>query len=79
MLDFFFQKKRKEKRKKKNFQNDKLREFFIFYFWKLTWQSFCHIIATTAVRFLPNFQAANFRELEALQWGYLMYDEMIST
>jgi len=35
----------------------------------MTWQSFCHISAVVAVRFLPDFQVANFRELGALQWG----------
>jgi len=35
----------------------------------MTWQSFYLISATAAVHFLPDFQAANFRELGALQWG----------
>jgi len=33
------------------------------------WQLFCHINVVAAVHFLLDFQAANIRELGALQWG----------
>jgi len=35
----------------------------------MTWQLFCHINAAVVMRFLRDFQAANFKELGALQWG----------
>jgi len=35
----------------------------------MTWQLFYHINEAVVVRFLLDFQDANFKELEALQWG----------